>query len=151
MSEIKEKLNEYVKESERFLEKIERVEKRIEEANQQKIVIEQESVSNRCKLLQEALTIIEQTSEEPAIKTFVARCRQFISPREMWLVIMRLDEIGVKNIKVGGLLGRFGAEYIEDEVLTVRVIGGYKNTLRISCNHQTGTIYKIETITDIDC
>jgi hypothetical protein len=34
MSEIKEKLNEYVKESERFLEKIERVEKRIEEANQ---------------------------------------------------------------------------------------------------------------------
>lgn len=69
----------------------------------------------------------------------------------MWLVIMRLDEIGVKNIKVGGLLWRFGAEYIEDEVLTVRVIGGYKNTLRISGNHQTGTIYKIETITDIDC
>ena len=102
-------------------------------------------------MLQEALTIIEQTSEEPAIKTFVARCRQFISPREMWLIIMRLDEIGVKNIKVGGLLGRFGAEYIEDEVLTVRVIGGYKNILRVGCNHQTGTIYKIEVITDIDC
>lgn len=144
-------MKKYNEETEKYTEKIAKIEKQIKEANQQKIIIEQESVSNRCKLLQEALTIIEQTSEEPAIKTFVVRCRQFISTREMWLVIMRLDEIGVKNIKVGGLLGRFGAEYIEDEVLTVRVIDGYKNTLRISCNHQTGTIYKIETITDIDC
>lgn len=94
------------------------------------------------------MTIIEQTSEEPAIKTFVKRCRTFISPSEMELVIRRLNEIGIKNIKVGGLLGRFGAEYIEDEVFTVRVIDGYKNTLRISCNHQTGTIYKIEVITN---
>ena len=151
MSEIKEKLNEYAKESERFLGEIERVEKRIEEANQQKIVIEQESISNKYRLLQEALTIIEQTSEEPAVKTFVARCRQFISPREMELVIRRLDEYGIKNLKVGGLLGHFGAEYIEDGVFTVRVIGGYKNILRVSYNHQTGTIYKIEVITDIDC
>ena len=102
-------------------------------------------------MLQEALTIIEQTSEEPAIKTFVARCRQFISPREMELVIRRLDEYGIKNLKVEGLLGHFGAEYIEDGVFTVRVIGGYKNILRVSCNHQTGTICKIEVITDIDC
>ena len=151
MSPIREILNKYNKETEKYTEKEDEIRKQIKEAEQRIFVIEQESVSNRCKLLQEALTIIEQTSEEPAIKTFVARCRQFISPREMWLVIMRLDEIGVKNIKVGGLLGRFGAEYIEDEVLTVRVIGGYKNTLRIRCNHQTGTIYKIETITDIDC
>lgn len=151
MFQIAEILKKYNEETEKYTEKIAKIEKQIKEANQQKIIIEQESVSNRCKLLQEALTIIEQTSEEPAIKTFVARCRQFISPREMWLVIMRLDEIGVKNIKVGGLLGRFGAEYIEDEVLTVRVISGYKNILRVGCNHQTGTIYKIEVITDIDC
>lgn len=148
---IAEKLKKYKEETEKSTEKIAKIEKQIEEAKQQKIVIEQESVSNRCKLLQEALTIIKQESEVPAIKDFVERCRQFISPREMELVIRRLDEIGVKYIKIGGLLGRFGAEYIEDEVLTVRVIGGYKNTLKISCNHQTGTIYKIEAITDIDC
>lgn len=151
MFQIAEIFNKYNKGTEKSTEKIAKIEKRIEEANQQKIVIEQESVSNRCKLLQEALTIIEQTSEEPTIKTFVARCRQFISPREMELVIRRLDEYGIKNLKVGGLLGRFGAEYIEDGVFKVKVLGGYTNTLTISCNHQTGTIHKIEVITDIDC
>lgn len=145
---IAEKLKKYKEETEKSAEKIAKIEKQIKEAKQRKIIIEQESVSNRCKLLQEALTIIEQESDVPAIKTFVERCRLFISPSEMESVIRRLNEIGVKYIKVGGLLGRFGAEYIEDEVFTVRVIDGYKNTLRISCNHQTGTIYKIEVTTD---
>lgn len=145
---IAEKLKKYKEETEKSAEKIAKIDEQIKEAKQRKIIIEQESVSNRCKLLQEALTIIGQESEEPAIKTFVERCRLFISPSEMESVIRRLNEIGVKYIKVGGLLGRFGAEYIEDEVFTVRVIDGYKNTLRISCNHQTGTIHKIEVITD---
>ena len=60
-------------------------------------------------------------------------------------VVRRLNNIGVKNLKVGGLLGRFGTEYVEDEVLKVEMMSGYTNILRISCNHQTGVIYKIET------
>lgn len=151
MSKISEKLNEYTKESERFLEKIAKVEKRIKEAEQQKIVIEQESITNKCKLLQEALTIIGQESEVPAIKSFAERCKLFISHTEMEDVLKRLDRYGIKNLKVGGLLGYFGEEYIEDEVFTVRVVGGYTNTLKISCNHQTGTIYKIEVTTDTNC
>ena len=151
MFQIAEIFNKYNKETEKYTEKIAKIEKQIKEANQQKIIIEQESVSNRCKLLQEALTIIEQTSEEPVVKEFAKRCNRFTDLLEMETVIRKLNNIGVKNIRVGGLLGHFGAEYIEDEVFTVRIMGGYKNTLKVSCNHQTGTVYKIEVITDIDC
>lgn len=91
---IAEKLKKYKEETEKSTEKIAKIEEQIKEAKQRKIIIEQESVSNRCKLLQEALTIIEQESEEPAIKTFVERCRLFISPSEMESAIRRLNEIG---------------------------------------------------------
>lgn len=148
---IAEILNKYNKETEKYTKKEDEIRKQIEEAEQRKIVIRQECYDNKCKLLQEALTIIEQTSEEPVVKEFVKRCNRFTDLLKMESVIRRLNNIGVKNIRVGGLLGRFGAEYIEDEVFTVRVMGGYKNTLKVSCNHQTGTIYKIEVTTDIDC
>lgn len=48
---ITEIFNKYNKETEKSTEKIAKIEKQIKEAEQRRFVIEQESVSNRCKLL----------------------------------------------------------------------------------------------------
>lgn len=142
---IAEILKKYNEETEKYTKKEDEIRGQIKRAEQRKITIREECYENKYKLLQKALAIIEQASEDPAVKTFARKSIQFRSLLGMETVVRRLNNIGVKNIKVGGLLGRFGAEYIEDEVFKVEMMSGHTNILRISCNHQTGVIYKIET------
>ena len=96
---IAEILKKYNEETEKYTKKEDEIREQIKRAEQRKITIREECYENKYKLLQKALAIIEQTSEEPAVKTFARKSIQFRSLLGMESVVRRLNKYRCQESK----------------------------------------------------